>query len=199
VPLSLLQAIVARAEQELIDLLWPDSEGDAGHRVFDTTLYRLRKLLGVRDAIALYGGRVRLEPKACWTDLWALEHAQSNLVLAAMRRPPDVAAVERAAERVFAVYRGPAFAGDEGLATFSKARARICERLVRDVITVGLLRENAGEPERALDAYRRGLEADEGSRPLQERVIACLVRMNRHAEAERMLGKRRSARGVSDT
>ena len=59
-PMDLLKAIIALggrdvSEEELTDLLWPDADGDSAHRVFDTTLYRLRHLLGVEKAIELRG------------------------------------------------------------------------------------------------------------------------------------------------
>ena len=58
-PLLLLKALIAFGgrevkEEQLCDALWPDAEGDLAHRSFETTLYRLRLLLG-KEAIAVQG------------------------------------------------------------------------------------------------------------------------------------------------
>jgi two-component SAPR family response regulator len=47
---------------QVVDQLWPDEEGDAGHRAFLTALHRLRKLVGER-AVVHQEGRVGLDPQ----------------------------------------------------------------------------------------------------------------------------------------
>src|SRR5271154_1424894 len=64
-PQELLQALIALGGAEvsagvLIDALWPDSEGDAAYHSLESALYRLRQLLGVRDAVRMEGGAVSL-------------------------------------------------------------------------------------------------------------------------------------------
>src|SRR5215472_16533691 len=54
-PLELLQALIAFGGTEvgastLTDVLWPDSEEDAGYHALESALYRLRQLLGRPDA-----------------------------------------------------------------------------------------------------------------------------------------------------
>jgi hypothetical protein len=77
-PLELLQAIVAFGgrgvrDTTLMDALWPDAEGDAGRRVFDTTLHRLRKQMGSEGLLRLVDRRVFLDERLCCVDVWALE------------------------------------------------------------------------------------------------------------------------------
>jgi len=77
-PLELLKTLIAlggRAvhESQLAEALWPDAEGDDAHNAFVTTLQRLRKLLGKRDALALQESRLSLNPRICWIDTWAFE------------------------------------------------------------------------------------------------------------------------------
>jgi len=77
-PVKLLQALIALGGREVVDhrlehALWPDAEGDAAHRALITNLQRLRKLLGVRDAIRYHDGRLTLNPRHCWIDAWAFE------------------------------------------------------------------------------------------------------------------------------
>ena len=64
-PQEVLQALIAFGGTEvsagvLTDALWPDSEGDAAYHALETTLFRLRQLLGARDAVRVQRGKVSL-------------------------------------------------------------------------------------------------------------------------------------------
>ncbi len=67
--LALLKALICLggrevADFQLIDALWPDTEGDAARDAFGVAMHRLRKALGNSDAIQLKEGRVSLNPRA---------------------------------------------------------------------------------------------------------------------------------------
>ena len=77
-PQELLQALIAFGGTEvsagaLIDALWADSEGDAAYHALETALYRLRQLLGARDAVRMEGGKVSLNRDQLWVDMWKFE------------------------------------------------------------------------------------------------------------------------------
>ncbi len=77
-PLEMLKALIALggegiSEGQLTDALWPEAEGDAAHVSFNTTLHRLRKLIENEKTIQLREGRVTLDRKHCWVDVWAFE------------------------------------------------------------------------------------------------------------------------------
>jgi hypothetical protein len=81
--LDLLRVVIALGgrgitSEAVIDALWPEAEGDAGRSVFDTTLHRLRKLLGNEQALNLGGGKVAINEKVCWVDLWAFERLSNQ-------------------------------------------------------------------------------------------------------------------------
>src|SRR5580704_9812727 len=85
-PQELLQALIAYGGTEvsagvLIDALWPDSEGDAAYHALESALYRLRQLLGTRDAVRMEGGKVSLDRNRFWVDMWEIEEA--------LQRPHD--------------------------------------------------------------------------------------------------------------
>ena len=66
-PLELLKALVALGGEgvdasRLAALLWPDADGDAAKASFDTTLYRLRKLLGRDDRARARRGQALPRP-----------------------------------------------------------------------------------------------------------------------------------------
>lgn len=62
----------------IADLLWPESPGDDAQGALDTTLHRLRKILG-KDTVVVYDGKISFNSDLCWVDTWALETAMRNL------------------------------------------------------------------------------------------------------------------------
>ena len=88
----------------LASILWPDAEGDLARQAFETTLYRLRKIIG-KDAVVLNAGLVSLNSNYCWLDLWAFEATASELeqTLATSGRQ---SVVDKLIDRLLMLYRG---------------------------------------------------------------------------------------------
>ena len=77
-PLQLLKALIAFGGSEvdqssIVDALWPDLEGDNAQTAFDSTLYRLRKLLADDGAITLKSGKLSLDPNRARVDILEIE------------------------------------------------------------------------------------------------------------------------------
>jgi hypothetical protein len=114
-PLALLKAIVANGGTEvpqakLIDTLWPNEEGDAGKQSFGVTMVRLRKLLGVHEAVVVADERVSLNPALCWVDARAFEARLKQADNA--RAGADGARVIARTEQALALYQGPFLPAD---------------------------------------------------------------------------------------
>src|SRR5262249_45496626 len=78
-PLALLKALIAFGGREVredvvMDTLWPDAEGDAARVALASALHRLRGLLGLEGAVLRQEGRLSLDARLCWVDVWAIEH-----------------------------------------------------------------------------------------------------------------------------
>jgi DNA-binding SARP family transcriptional activator len=82
-PLALLLALVAAGgtidRERLLDLLWPDLESDKAYHALESTLYRLRNLLGLRRVIVSKGHRLHLERDQVFVDLWHLKERLEEL------------------------------------------------------------------------------------------------------------------------
>jgi len=185
-PMELLRMLIAFggegvAEGQLTDLLWPDADGDRAHTAFTTTLGRLRTLLGCDDALTVRDGRLTLEPRHCWVDLWAVEALLDRAEQAAKegRRATD------ALETALAAYRGPFLAGEESAWVFP-TRARLHDRLLAAVELAGRRLEAEEEWERATTLYRRGLAADDTAEPLYQGLLRCHLHAGRRAEGVRL-------------
>src|SRR5206468_711194 len=95
-PLDLLQVLIALGgrdvpEAHLSDILWLDAAGDDAHRAFLTTLQRLRRLLGYKDALVSADGRLTLDPRYAWVDVSAFERLLDQAETAEHRRQGEAA------------------------------------------------------------------------------------------------------------
>jgi len=74
------------SKDDMMDLLWPDSDGDRAAISFHTTLHRLQNLLGRYDddqsLLQLKMGCLSLDRDRCWVDCWVFEEAAGRARLA---------------------------------------------------------------------------------------------------------------------
>ncbi len=177
-PIKLLQALISLGGREVADhriegVLWPDAEGDAAHRALLTNLQRLRKLLGVRDAIRYHDGRLTLDPRHCWVDAWAFEREPENHE-------------SQALSRTLTLYRGT-FLRDEGdddwhlpmrerLHTLALRR---CQRLLDDLVAMSRWSEVVIHGQCAL-------EIDPLYEPFYQTLIRAHHRLGHRGEAIRI-------------
>jgi LuxR family transcriptional regulator, maltose regulon positive regulatory protein len=152
-PLRLLEALMASggeaSQEEISDQLWPDADGDAARRVFDTTLHRLRRLLGDPQALRLADGRLALDRQRCWADVWEVESIVKQMSRWLDRPDPDRTREQmvQLGDRLCRLYGGPSFASTRG--GQGEVRAR---RLHRE--TVRALEEAAAYWRRSGDGAR---------------------------------------------
>ena len=195
-PLDLLKAIIASGRREvdehcLCEALWPDAEGDLARRSLDTTLHRLRKLLGNDKAVRFEEGKLRLDSHLWRVDAWAFEdlftqfeqrHACRAETDGLPAEFPDAAAEPRF-ERALELYLGPFLATDPDYCWTISYRERLQSRFMRLVVTAGGEHERAGAWEKAKAAYQRGLEVDALAEELYQRLMLCCRALGQRAEA----------------
>jgi ATP/maltotriose-dependent transcriptional regulator MalT/DNA-binding SARP family transcriptional activator len=156
-PLALLKALIAFGgrgvrEELVMDALWPDAEGDAARVALASALHRLRGLLGREQAILRQEGRLSLDSRHCWVDIWALERL--------LGRAETAASHPQLIRQAAALYRG-AFL-DEREVELPQATAMgesLHRRLLRHLVRVGRQCEQAN-PQEAVDWYEEALRVD---------------------------------------
>lgn len=189
-PLLLLKALIALGgreipEEQFTEILWPDADGDLAHQSLAKTLERLREMLGDDRAVLLRDGRLTLNNRHCWVDVWELERklGRADAVRMPGAHAPDGGEVARLVERAIALYRGTFLSGDTFSSSIVTYRERLRSKFIRAVEHAGRHWEQAGEGDKAIVFYQKGLEID----PLSEDIFRCLlsryVRMGRAAEA----------------
>ncbi|GAB4270057.1 MAG: hypothetical protein Kow0092_24280 [Deferrisomatales bacterium] len=151
-PLALLRALLAFGgrkvdEWRLSGALWPDADGDLAHQSFATTLLRLRRLLGVREALDLHDSKLTLDARYARVDAWAFERLLTAAERARKRGRPEEA--RRRTEEALGLYRGRFLPQATGEPWTRERRERLRSRYLRAVETLcgGLeARRHPGEP-----------------------------------------------------
>ena len=163
-PLELVKALIAHGGRNvdaamLTSLLWPEAEGDVAKTSFDSTLYRLRKLLAIDEALVLAEGKLSFNPLIVWLDTWAFETALDA-------DPPRVAAA-------LALYRGHFLALEATAPWALPLRDRLQARLARSVLAFGQELEADGDYAGARTLYERALELDNLAEAIYRRLMVC--------------------------
>ena len=186
-PLELLKALVALGGEaveasRLSAILWPDASGDAAKVSFDSTLYRLRKLLANDAALVLHEGKLSLDRRQCWLDVWTFERiARAADETQADARPADETAA--VARRLVAAYPGHFLAGDEDEPWLIGMRDRLRSKLLRAVLALAKRLQEAGRWENAVALYQRALELDNLAEDLYRNLMICYRELGRPSEA----------------
>jgi len=180
-PLELLQALIAFGGTEvsagvLIDALWPDSEGDAAYHALESALYRLRQLLGARDALRMEGGKVSVNRDQLWVDMWKFEEE--------LQRPHDPQAnrIERIG-RLRRLYQGHFLQHEAERPWVLRVRQELRDGLLSAIRDAARACEHARRWEDAANLYRSGIELDTLNESLYRGLMLCHREIGDHSEA----------------
>jgi two-component SAPR family response regulator len=180
-PQELLQALIAFGGIEvsadlLIDALWPDSEGDAAYHALESALYRLRRLLGARDAVLMEGGKASRNQDQFWVDMWEFEEE--------LQRPHDPRAngIQRIG-RLRRLYRGHFLQHEAEKPWILKARQELRDHLLSAIRDAAGECESARRWEDAVNLYRSGIELDSLNEGLYRGLMLCHHHLGDQSEA----------------
>jgi DNA-binding SARP family transcriptional activator len=173
-PLDLLRALLANGATPLpvataMQWLWPEADPAAQRKAFDVALLRLRRLLDDPRLLHLEGGRLRLDPQWCYSDVHALQTLMARIDL------NDQAGLSHwlgQARQLLALVRGPFLEGEDD-DWVRGARERLRRRFVVVVSQLGGRIEPL-EPTLAIDLYERALDVE----PLAETLSRRLMRLH---------------------
>jgi len=198
-PLELLAALLAEGgravpETRLCEMLWPEADGDAAHRAFDTTLHRLRKLLVHERALLVSDGKLSLNPVVCWVDTWSFERQVGRLELVLKSSEQlDRPALDDAASRLNRYYRG-AFMGRDAQTGWALAqRERLHAKYLRVLNLLAGRLEAEGNWAGAVDIYEKALEIQPTSDDYIQKLTVAYRQIGRAADAS-TLEQRRSSK-----
>ena len=179
-PLELLKALIAFGGknvslERLADALWPDADGDLAQRSFDTTLHRLRKLLGNENVLQLQAGRLSIDPRYCWIDTWAFERRCGEIedALELKEQTRDKGRLVISFEEGIALYNGSFLPEDADQAWSLFMREQMRSRYLHLVGRAGAYCEGLKQWKQAAAWYRKGLEVDALTEEFHQRLMVC--------------------------
>ena len=169
-------------EEALLDMLWPDLEGDAASKALSAALHRLRRLLDANEAIRHLDSMIWLNQEHCFVDAWSFE-----------------AGVEHSAAQAAALqlYRGSFLPNDTEAPWNLSMRERLRNKFVRTVQAIGHQLEEAGRHDHAIDLYLRGIEADDLVEPLYQGLMRSYQALGRRPEAASVYRRLRQTLSVT--
>ena len=187
-PLDLLKALIAHGGRGvslgvLVGELWPEVVSDAGQNAFHLALHRLRRLLVVKDALALQEGKLSFDPHHLWVDAWAFERLVGQAEgFANGGYDSDARQGQALAARLLKLYAGH-FLREEEAPWAIAQRERLRSKFLRTVAMLGCGLERAKRFPDAIDLYRRALELDALAEEFHCGLMRCLAALGRVAEA----------------
>ena len=183
-PMELLKVLVALggdgvSVETLCESIWPESDGDKAYNNLNTTLTRLRKLIG-REVLHLQDGRLSLDSHSCRVD--AREFTRLlTLASQAINAGNGKAAWEHL-EGAISLYQGPFLEGEFDPPEILSAREKLHSQFVRHVKELGEFFLQNGHTGKAISLYRKGLEVDDLCEEFYQNLMDCYRRQGRLAE-----------------
>jgi DNA-binding SARP family transcriptional activator len=187
--LDLLKILIALGGRDvsadrLVDAMWPDPDDVGTRGALDVALTRLRKLLGVSDAVVVSEGKVSLNAELIWVDALALEQRLKRwleLGEAAFTLPDVV--LRPSIDKVFAVYGGHFLNRDGDASWLLPLRGRLWSAMSRVIDRLGAGLQRRGEWLDAAELYRRATELDLLTEAFHRNLMVCYRELGRNAEA----------------
>lgn len=185
-PLRLLKVLISLggreiAEVDVSELLWPDADGDLAHHSFENNLHRLRKLLGRVEAIRFSDGKITLDGRYCWVDIWAFERLAGQA-----DEFEQLGKIDKAwefMEKAISLYRQDFLVNDRHEAWVISPLERLKAKYFKRLVHLGSSLEAAGRIERASHLYERGLEIDDCMEEIYQRLMVCYRSLGKRGQA----------------
>ena len=188
-PIELLKAIIALGGREislsrLTLLLWPDVDGDKAMRSFDTGLHRLRKILDDDRVLVVRDGKLSLDARYCWVDVWAFERllGESRRLLRNTADSNQVYRLEGLTKDLLALYQNHFLVREEDMGWSVSMRERLRSRFIHHLVEVGRFWETHGCREQAIECYQKGVDVDDLLEVFYQRLMSCYLNTNRLSE-----------------
>ncbi len=185
-PMEMLKTLIMYggknvSEQLISDSLWPDADGDSAHVAFTTTLKRLRSIIGIDNVLHLSNGELTLNSSCCWVDAWEFEHIVGRVDKDSRHGMTE--GTVSLLERVITTFAEDCSLRSDQSSLALAFNERMRSKLIRCIIKLGAYWEETGDSDRAVEIYKKGLEVDNLSEELYQKLMICQSRLGRRAEA----------------
>lgn len=188
-PLALLKALIALGGRDVSvsrfwECLWPDSDGDLAASNLAVTLHRLRDLLGSSAAILQHDGKLTLNDRMCWVDVWCFER-WANAGTARIGACADDSEGTALLRRAFELYDGHFLIFETEQPWMLPARLRLKSKFERLVTLLSERLESRGHHGTAAEVCLRGIERDPLNEFLYRRLMRCYMQIGEYSSVLR--------------
>ena len=186
-PIELLQALIALGgrgvrQVQLEDALWSEATGVSARQSFNMALLRLRKLLGL-ESLHLEEGKLTLNPRRCWVDVWAFERSLHRIeTLLPAAATPSVELFQLVKETTD-LLQGSFLGLEVEQPWMLPLRDKLRHRVGRLFMDLGRCCGREGRCEHAIGLYHQALEIDPLAEVFSRRLMICYAAQGRHPEA----------------
>lgn len=178
-PIEMIKTLIAYGNKginskQMMDLLWPEAEGDAAHNSFFVTLKRLRELIGVEGIINFQHGHMTINTCLCWIDVWEFEQIiikidNQNKAWNKKTSGETIKLMNRA----ISIYKGPFSGNDVENTKVAEFANRLNAMFISCIDNLGYYLEQKGSFKEAINCYQNGLETDSTSEKFYQRLMFC--------------------------
>ena len=184
-PLELLKALIAFGGREvsvekLSVALWPDAAGDSAYQSFSMALKRLREIIKHKNVLVLSEGKLTLDNRYAWVDVWQLESQLNKMANFNDKKLSKQG--PRLLNSIVNSYHGSFLLNEIDFNWALSLRERIHSKLIRQILRLGHEYCIEFNYQAALTLYQRGLELDDLSEPLYQGIMSCCLAMDRFAD-----------------
>jgi len=177
--LELLKLLIALggkqvAAERLADMLWPDADGDNARNALKTTVHRLRKLLGVPEALELKDKCLSLCAQHCWVDAFVF----TRLARTSHSSGDRLSNLKQA----LGLYKGPLMAAEEA-PWIIPARTQLQKTAHEAVMELGVRYEARHKWGKAIRMYRKELDMDPVDEQVWRHLMQCYQQSGRNEDA----------------
>jgi len=185
-PMELLKCLLAfggrQVSQEKInETLWPDAEGDSARRNFDTTLFRLRKLLNHEQALVLKEGLLSFNSSYVWADNWALERLLSQLEK--LEKTEDRSQFQALQDKLFDLYKSDFLSVEADRPWSIVQKERLRNRMLKGLLQLSIFWQQQAQFSQAEKCYEKGLTLDPLHEPFYQQLIQLYLKQGNKAQA----------------
>ena len=185
-PLAVLKALISLggrevSEDEIMDHLWPDADGDLAQQSFASALHRLRQLLSCEKAIQRQEGKLTLDERFCWVDALAFEAALEQAE--GLWKKEQLESAVQLLKKAMQMFKGPFLAQETERPWTLSMRERLRSKFLRNVEKLGKYWQQSNQWEKALDCYLKGLEVDDLAEDFYLGVMICYHQLGRKNDA----------------
>ena len=159
--------------------LWPESDGDRAIQNLNTTLHRLRKLLGDDEAVVQQGGQLLINRDLCWVDCWQFQLQVRQLESSLAHQT----GVEQDLAQALALYRGSFAACHQHLSTTVGYSSELHTQWLNVLATAVPLFVTTDMETTSRRAVQQALAADETAAAVFQILVRTLSKNGKRTEA----------------